>query len=544
MTLEPMLPRIDYTQTRAFSELQAYYQDFHAIHMRTLFEQDPDRFQRFSIELGGLLFDYSKNRIDARGMDLLIRMAQECQLPQAMDSLFAGHAINETENRAVMHTALRDFSGQPRRIQGEDVMPKIRAVQERMKTFSEDVISGKQSGITGKPFTDVVSIGIGGSDLGPVMVTEALKAYKNHLRIHFVSNVDGSQIAETLQSLPAETTLFLIASKTFTTQETMTNAHTARAWFLDQLKALNLTVAEETAIGQHFAALSTNAKAVQQFGIREENRFEFWDWVGGRYSLWSAIGLPIALSIGYTNFEALLRGGHEADKHFQHAALAENIPVIMGLLGIWYIHFFGAQTHAILPYDQYLHRFPAFCQQLDMESNGKNISRNGQHVTYPTGPIVWGEPGTNGQHAFFQLIHQGTPLIPADFIAAAQSHHPIGKHHQILLSNFFAQTQALMNGRSSHENPHRQFDGNKPSNSILMDKLTPHQLGKLIALYEHKVFVQGILWNVFSFDQWGVELGKELAQSILPELEGPETIKQHDASTNGLINQYKRWAAK
>lgn len=537
-----MLPRIDYTQTRAFSELQTYYQDFHAIHMRTLFEQDPDRFQRFSIELGGLLFDYSKNRIDARGMDLLIRMAQECQLPQAMESLFAGHAINETENRAVMHTALRDFSDQPRRIQGEDVMPKIRAVQERMKTFSEDVISGKQSGLTGKPFTDVVSIGIGGSDLGPVMVTEALKAYKNHLHIHFVSNVDGSQIAETLQSLPAETTLFLIASKTFTTQETMTNAHTARAWFLDQLKALNLTVAEETAIGQHFAALSTNAEAVQQFGIREENRFEFWDWVGGRYSLWSAIGLPIALSIGYTNFEALLRGGHEADKHFQHAALAENIPVIMALLGIWYIHFFGAQTHAILPYDQYLHRFPAFCQQLDMESNGKNISRNGQHVTYPTGPIVWGEPGTNGQHAFFQLIHQGTPLIPADFIAAAQSHHPLGKHHRILLSNFFAQTEALMNGRSSHENPHRQFDGNKPSNSILMDKMTPHQLGKLVALYEHKVFVQGILWNVFSFDQWGVELGKELAQNILPELEGPETITQHDASTNGLINQYKRWA--
>lgn len=542
MTIEPMLPRIDYTQTRAFSELQAYYQDFHAIHMRTLFEQDPDRFQRFSIELGGLLFDYSKNRIDARGMDLLIRMAQECQLPQAMESLFAGHAINETENRAVMHTALRDFSGQPRRIQGEDVMPKIRAVQERMKTFSEDVISGKQSGITDKPFTDVVSIGIGGSDLGPVMVTEALKAYKNHLRIHFVSNVDGSQIAETLRSLPAETTLFLIASKTFTTQETMTNAHTARAWFLDQLKALNLSVAEETAIGQHFAALSTNAEAVQQFGIREENRFEFWDWVGGRYSLWSAIGLPIALSIGYTNFEALLRGGHEADKHFQHAALAENIPIIMGLLGIWYIHFFGAQTHAILPYDQYLHRFPAFCQQLDMESNGKNISRNGQHVTYPTGPIVWGEPGTNGQHAFFQLIHQGTPLIPADFIAAAQSHHPLGKHHRILLSNFFAQTEALMNGRASHENPHRQFDGNKPSNSILMDKMTPHQLGKLVALYEHKVFVQGILWNVFSFDQWGVELGKELAQNILPELEGPETITQHDASTNGLINQYKRWA--
>ncbi len=466
--------------------------------------------------------------------------------------MFRGEKINFTENRAVLHVALRNRSNEPILADGEDVMPQVNAVLEKMGRFSAAVRGGQWRGHTGKPISDIVNIGIGGSDLGPVMVTEALRPYwQAGLRPHFVSNIDGTHISEALRGLDPETTLFIVASKTFTTQETLTNAHSARDWLLASL-------GDEAAVARHFVALSTNREAVQAFGIDPENMFEFWDWVGGRYSLWSAIGLSIAITIGMERFEELLAGAHDMDKHFRAAPLEENMPVILGLLGIWYNNFFAAQTHAILPYDQYLHRFPAYFQQGDMESNGKRVDRDGQVVDYSTGPVIWGEPGTNGQHAFYQLIHQGTKLVPADFLAPMESHNPIGRHHEILLSNFFAQTEALMRGKNEDEAraelaaaglagealerllPHKVFPGNRPTNSLLFRKLTPHTLGRLIALYEHKIFTQGVIWRINSFDQWGVELGKQLAQAILPELQGETPVTGHDSSTNGLINHYKQ----
>jgi len=547
-----MLPRIDFTTTQAFSYLADHYISINEKNLKELFQEDPQRFEKFSLYLKDILFDYSKNRIDEQTMALLVQLARECELEEAIKAMFDGEKINETEGRQVLHTALRNQSDKAVLVDGEDVMPKIREVLQRMKSFSERVVSGEWKGYTGKEITDVVNIGIGGSDLGPVMVTEALKSYKTRLNVHFVSNVDGTHIAETIKNLNPETTLFLIASKTFTTQETMANANTAKEWFLK-------SGAKDADVAKHFAALSTNDKGVSAFGIDTANMFGFWDWVGGRYSLWSAIGLSICLSLGYDNFKALLKGAYEADEHFKNTPFEENIPVVMALLGIWYNNFFEAESHAILPYDQYLHRFAAYFQQGDMESNGKYIDRNGKRVDYQTGPVIWGEPGTNGQHAFYQLIHQGTKLIPCDFIAPAISHNPIGDHHQLLLSNFFAQTEALMNGKSEEEvvaelekagkakeeidrlKPFKVFEGNRPTNSFLLKEITPESLGSLIALYEHKIFVQGIIWNIFSFDQWGVELGKHLANQILPELQGEDTIESHDASTNALINQYKQW---
>lgn len=547
-----MLPKIDFSKTNAYRYLADHFIQINQHSLKDLFQQDPKRFDKFSVYLDDMLLDYSKNRVNEETMALLTQLARECQLDEAIEAMFAGEKINETENRAVLHTALRNRSDRPVTVEGQDVMPEIRAVLDRMRDFSTRVVSGEWKGYTGAEITDVVNIGIGGSDLGPVMVTEALKSYKTRLNVHFVSNVDGTHIAETLQHLNPATTLFLIASKTFTTQETMANAHTARNWFL-------ASGAEESDVAKHFAALSTNEKGVAAFGIDTANMFEFWDWVGGRYSLWSAIGLSICLAIGFQNFEELLAGAHQADQHFRETEFERNIPVILGVLGIWYNNFFDAESHAILPYDQYLHRFAAYFQQGDMESNGKYIDRNGQRVPYQTGPIIWGEPGTNGQHAFYQLIHQGTKLIPCDFIAPAISHHPIGQHHQLLLSNFFAQTEALMNGKEETEvvgeleaagkteeeiqalTPFKVFEGNRPTNSILVKQITPRTLGTLIALYEHKIFVQGVIWNVFSFDQWGVELGKQLAGRILPELESDGQVATHDSSTNGLINQYKAW---
>lgn len=547
-----MLPTINFTKTQAYKYLSDHYIDIAPKHLKEIFEQDAERFQKFSIVFGDLLFDYSKNRIDDTTKALLIQLARECKLGEAIQAMFEGEAINVTENRAVLHTALRNQGDKPILVNGEDVLPEVKAVLRQMKDFSGRVISGAWKGYTGKPITDVVNIGIGGSDLGPVMVTEALKAYKNHLNLHFVSNVDGTHIAETLKKINPETTLFLIASKTFTTQETMANAHSARSWFLE-------SGATEGDIARHFAALSTNGKAVAAFGIDTENMFAFWDWVGGRYSLWSAIGLSIVLGIGYDNFEQLLAGAYAADEHFKNTSFEDNIPVIMAVLGIWYNNFFDAESHVILPYDQYLHRFAAYFQQGDMESNGKYVDRNGDRVEYQTGPIIWGEPGTNGQHAFYQLIHQGTKLVPADFIAPAQSHNPIGEHHTLLLSNFFAQTEALMNGKVEEEviaefqtagkteeeinalKSFKVFEGNRPSNSFLVKKITPYTLGMLVAFYEHKIFVQGIIWNIYSFDQWGVELGKQLAGKILPELRNEDPISSHDSSTNGLINQFKVW---
>jgi len=547
-----MLPRIDFTETPAYKYLSNHYIDIAPKHLRDLFREDPQRFDKFSVTFGDIFFDYSKNRIDDTTKALLLQLARECHLEDAIQAMFTGDAINETENRAVLHTALRNQGDEPLLVGGQDVMPEVRRVLNKMREFSDKVIRGEWKGHTGKAITDVVNIGIGGSDLGPVMVTEALKPYKNHLNIHFVSNVDGTHIAETLKGINPETTLFLIASKTFTTQETMANAHTARQWLFD-------SGADLSAVAKHFVALSTNARAVGDFGIDTQNMFEFWDWVGGRYSLWSAIGLSIVLSIGYENFSELLRGAHASDEHFRNTPLEENIPVLMAMIGIWYNNFFDAETQAILPYDQYLHRFAAYFQQGDMESNGKYVDRNGKPVDYQTGPIIWGEPGTNGQHAFYQLIHQGTKLIPCDFIAPAQTHNPLGDHHMLLLSNFFAQTEALMNGKDEEEvvaelkkagknddeieriKPFKIFEGNRPSNSFLVKKITPYTLGSLIALYEHKIFVQGIVWNIFSFDQWGVELGKQLAGNILPELRHDESVLSHDASTNGLINQYKQW---
>ncbi len=547
-----MLPKIDFTTTQAYKYLADHYIDINEKSLKELFAEDPQRFHKFSIRFGDILFDYSKNRIDEQTMALLMQLARECQLKDAIEAMFNGEKINETEGREVLHTALRNQSDRPILVDGKDVMPQVREVLARMKDFTDRVISGVWKGFTGRDITDVVNIGIGGSDLGPVMVTEALRAYKTRLNVHFVSNVDGSHIAETLKNLNPETTLFLIASKTFTTQETMANANSAKEWFLE-------TGAEDTEVAKHFAALSTNEKGVADFGIDTANMFGFWDWVGGRYSLWSAIGLSICLSVGYDNFESLLLGAFEADEHFRNTEFEGNIPVIMALLGIWYNNFYDAESHAILPYDQYLHRFAAYFQQGDMESNGKYIDRNGNRVDYQTGPIIWGEPGTNGQHAFYQLIHQGTKMIPCDFIAAAISHNPLGNHQELLLSNFFAQTEALMNGKSEEEvvgelknagksvgeidelKNFKVFEGNRPTNSILIKKLTPKTLGTLIALYEHKIFVQGVIWNIFSFDQWGVELGKQLANKILPELKGNEEISSHDSSTNALINQYKAW---
>ena len=547
-----MFPNIDFTKTTSYKYLVDHYITLSQTSLKELFASDPQRFEKFSISFNDILLDYSKNRIDEQTLALLIQLAKECKLNEAIKAMFDGEKINVTEGRQVLHTALRNQSDQPVLVDGQDVMPNVRAVLAHMKEFVHEVVSGEWKGFTGKEITDIVNIGIGGSDLGPVMVTEALKPYKTRLNLHFVSNVDGTHIAETLKKVNPETTLFLIASKTFTTQETMANAQSAKDWFLQ-------SGGVEADVAKHFVALSTNEKGVAAFGIDTKNMFEFWDWVGGRYSLWSAIGLSIALGIGYDNFEELLTGAYQADEHFRTTEFEENIPIILALLGIWYNNFFEAESHAILPYDQYLHRFAAYFQQGDMESNGKYIDRNGNRVEYQTGPIIWGEPGTNGQHAFYQLIHQGTKLIPCDFIAPAVSHNQIGNHHQLLLSNFFAQTEALMNGKGEEEvvaefvkagksqdeierlKNFKIFEGNRPTNSILLKQITPKTLGALVAIYEHKIFVQGIIWNVYSFDQWGVELGKQLASKILPELGGAEQVASHDSSTNGLINQYKAW---
>ncbi len=540
-----MFPKIDPTTTPSWQALQQHKQLFENVQMKDLFFNDTERAERFSIQLEDLYFDYSKNIITENTVELLFELAVDCKLKDAIEAMFNGERINETENRAVLHTALRNFSGEPVLTDGVNVMPAIKLVQEQMKKFCATVHSGEWKGYTGKKIRYIVNIGIGGSDLGPVMVTEALRPYwVDGIQTYFVSNIDGTHITETLKKVNAEETLFLIASKTFTTQETMTNAHTAREWFLR-------SAIDEGHVAKHFVALSTNEKEVIQFGIDPKNMFVFWEWVGGRYSLWSAIGLSIALTIGYENFEQLLKGAHSTDEHFRKTGFDKNIPVLMALLGIWYGNFFGTSSEAILPYDQYLHRFAAYFQQGNMESNGKYVDRTGQSVTYSTGPVIWGEPGTNGQHAFYQLLHQGTQVIPCDFIAAAKSHNATGDHHQKLLSNFFAQTEALMNGHgtstplstanetSTSLSPFRVFRGNRPTNSILIKQVTPYTLGQLIALYEHKIFVQGVIWNIYSFDQWGVELGKVLANRIQPELEQDDQISNHDSSTNGLINAYK-----
>jgi glucose-6-phosphate isomerase len=548
-----MLSNVPFDQLAAYKKLKTHHKTISQKHLKTLFEEDTDRHKKFSIRFGDILLDYSKNRISTRTRSYLVQLAEEAGLAEAIEAMFTGAKINATEDRAVLHTALRNRSNEPVLVDGKDVMPDVNEVLAKMKDFSTRVRSGAWKGYTGKEITDIVNIGIGGSDLGPVMVTEALKAYaKNGLNVHFVSNVDGTHIAETVKLLNPETTLFMIASKTFTTQETMANAHSARSWFLEK-------ASDENHVKKHFVAISTNRSEVEKFGIDPENMFGFWDWVGGRYSLWSAIGLSIACYVGFQNFEQLLSGAHEMDKHFRTTKLERNIPVILALLGIWYNDFFDAQTQAILPYDQYMHRFAAYFQQGDMESNGKSTGRDGKPVGYQTGPVIWGEPGTNGQHAFYQLIHQGTKLIPCDFIAPAVSHNPLGEHHKMLLSNFFAQTEALMNGKTDEEvraelkaagksdaeieqiAPFKVFSGNRPTNSILVKKITPKVLGSLIAMYEHKIFVQGIIWNIYSFDQWGVELGKQLANKIYPELQNDWPVTNHDSSTNGLINQYKRW---
>ncbi|MFV0151634.1 glucose-6-phosphate isomerase [Empedobacter falsenii] len=546
------LNTINPTTTNAWNALEKHFQNIQHTSIKELFAQNPKRFEEFSIQYPSLLVDYSKNRINAETIQLLVDLAKEMNLDQAIQQMFDGDVINVTEKRAVLHTALRNRSNEEVLVDGKDVMPQINEVLEQMKSFSEKVISGEWKGFSGKEITDVVNIGIGGSDLGPVMATEALKHYKTRLNLHFVSNIDGTHLVETFKKINPETTLFIVASKTFTTQETMTNAFSAKEWFLN-------SDAQEEDVAKHFVALSTNAEGVANFGIDTANMFQFWDWVGGRYSLWSAIGLSIALAVGFDNFEELLEGAHEMDIHFKTETLDQNIPVVLALLGIWYNNFFGANSVALLPYEQYLSRFAAYFQQGDMESNGKYVGRDGKKVDYETGPIIWGEPGTNGQHAFYQLIHQGTKLIPADFIAGANSLNNLGDHHAKLLSNFFAQTEALAfgkdeetvvaelekAGKSKEEidflKAFKIFEGNRPTNSILYEVLTPKVLGNLIAMYEHKIFVQGVIWNIFSFDQWGVELGKQLANVILPELENDEQITSHDASTNGLINTYKFW---
>lgn len=550
-----MLKNINPTQTKAWKALTTHFESAQDMELDTLFALDDDRFENFSTKFGDdILVDYSKNLINQETMDKLFALADETELKAAIDAMFSGEKINQTEGRAVLHCALRNRSNTPVVLEGKDVMPDVNAVLTKIEDFTDRVISGDWKGYTGKAITDVVNIGIGGSDLGPYMVTEALTPYKNHLNMHFVSNVDGTHIVETLKKVNPETTLFLVASKTFTTQETMTNAHSARTWFLD-------TAGDEAHVAKHFAALSTNGKAVAEFGIDTENMFEFWDWVGGRYSLWSAIGMSIALCVGYDNYIELLAGAHDMDNHFSETAFEKNVPVILALIGLWYNNFHGAESEAILPYDQYMHRFAAYFQQGNMESNGKNTDRNGDAVDYQTGPIIWGEPGTNGQHAFYQLIHQGTKLIPCDFIAPAISHNPAGDHHQKLMSNFFAQTEALAFGKSKEQVeaefiaagktaeevkdlvPFKVFEGNRPTNSILVKQITPRTLGNLLAMYEHKIFVQGVIWNIFSFDQWGVELGKQLASQILPELADESPIDSHDSSTNGLINAFKTYKA-
>jgi len=547
-----MLTNQDFTETSAFTNLKNDFNRLKKSSIKSLFDANEQRQNEFSLEFNDLFFDYSKNLLDRQAFNNLIELAHQTGLKSAINAQFSGDIINVTENRSVLHTALRAKNNSEIIINGKNIMLDIQLVKNQMNDFCDQVIQGQWKGYTGQSITDVVNIGIGGSDLGPVMVTEALKAYKNHLNIHFVSNVDGTHISETLKKLDPETTLFLIASKTFTTQETMANAFSARNWFLADAKEMEY-------VSKHFVAMSTNKNEVEKFGIDAQNMFVFWDWVGGRYSLWSAIGLSIALSIGFENFELLLLGANEMDVHFANETYETNIPVILALLGVWYTQFFNANTHAILPYDQYMHRFAAYFQQGDMESNGKSVDRNGNRVSYPTGPVIWGEPGTNGQHAFYQLIHQGTQLIPADFIAPAITHNKIGNHHTLLMSNFFAQTEALMNGKTKEEvdlelkqaglsigqinklSPFKVFEGNRPTNSILVKQITPKTLGSLIAMYEHKIFVQGIIWNIFSYDQWGVELGKQLANSILPELESDQIINSHDSSTNGLINKFKAW---
>lgn len=547
-----MFPTVNPTHTEAWKELEAYFKAFKGTQMKALFAHDPERFAKYSIKFEDILVDFSKNIVDEHSFSLLMLLARECGLKDAITSQFTGERINKTENRPVLHTALRNRGDRPVFVDGKDVMPDVHGVLEQMKMFSESIISGSWKGFTGKPITDIVNIGIGGSDLGPLMVTEALKHYqKENIKLHFVSNVDGTHMAETLKMVNPETTLFIVASKTFTTQETMTNAESAREWFL-------VKAGDPEFVKNHFVALSTNAKEVAAFGIDTKNMFEFWDWVGGRYSLWSAIGLSIACGIGFGNFEELLEGAYAMDKHFEETEFEKNIPVILALIGIWYNNFYGAQTEAILPYDQYMHRFAAYFQQGNMESNGKSVDRKGKKITYQTGPILWGEPGTNGQHAFYQLIHQGTKMIPCDFMAPAISHNPIGDHHPKLLANFFAQTGALMMGKTAAQVetelktagksqaeiddllPYMVFEGNIPTNSFLFKKLTPRTLGSLIAMYEQKIFVQGVIWNIYSFDQWGVQLGKQLANLILPALGGDAEVKSMDASTNGLINEYKK----
>ncbi len=547
-----MLSKKNPTTTTAWKKLNEYYASFKDAHIKDLFQKDADRFLKYSLQFEDILVDFSKNRVDDTVRSLLTELAIECGLKDAIEMMFTGEKINATENRAVLHVALRNRSNDPVLVDGGDVMPGVNRVLEQMEKFSGAVISGEWKGYTGKAITDIVNIGIGGSDLGPLMVTEALKPYqKEHINLHFVSNVDGTHIAETLKKVHPETTLFIVASKTFTTQETMTNAHSARDWFLASAK-------EERFVKNHFVAVSTNEEEVAAFGIDTKNMFRFWNWVGGRYSLWSAIGLSIACGIGFENYRELLEGAHAMDNHFRKMEFDENIPVVLALIGIWYNNFFGAETEAILPYDQYMHRFPAYFQQGNMESNGKYVDRSGEPVDYQTGPVIWGEPGTNGQHAFYQLIHQGTKLVPCDFIAPVLSHNPLSDHHPKLLANFFAQAEAMMvgkteaqveselqeSGKTSEEIaqllPFKVFQGNIPTNSILVKQITPRTLGSLIAMYEHKIFVQGVIWNIFSFDQWGVELGKQLAKAILPELENDAPVIGHDASTNGLINAYKR----
>ncbi|MGF1753067.1 glucose-6-phosphate isomerase [Vibrio makurazakiensis] len=546
-----MLKNINPTQTQAWKALTEHFESAQDMDMKELFAQDAKRFESFSTRFGSdILVDYSKNLIDAETMQHLFALANETEVKSAIEAMFSGDAINKTEGRSVLHTALRNRSDKPVMVDGKDVMPAVNAVLAKMELFTHRIVSGEWKGYTGKEITDVVNIGIGGSDLGPYMVTEALTPYKTRLNMHFVSNVDGTHIVETLKPLNPETTLFLVASKTFTTQETMTNAHSARDWFLAE-------AGDSAHVAKHFAALSTNAASVAEFGIDTDNMFEFWDWVGGRYSLWSAIGLSISLSVGFDNFVELLEGAHDMDNHFASTEFESNIPVILALIGIWYNNFHGAESEAILPYDQYMHRFAAYFQQGNMESNGKFVDREGNPVEYQTGPIIWGEPGTNGQHAFYQLIHQGTKLIPSDFIAPAISHNPASDHHQKLMSNFFAQTEALAFGKTKETveaeflaagktaeeaaelTPFKVFEGNRPTNSILVKQMTPRSLGNLIAMYEHKIFVQGVIWNIFSFDQWGVELGKQLANQILPELADDAPVTSHDSSTNGLINAFK-----
>lgn len=546
-----MLPKINPTTTTAWKALQEHFPEMRTVQMKELFRNDDDRFSRYSLVNRDIVFDYSKNIITDKTVQLLLQLADECKLKDGIDAMFNGDKINETENRAVLHTALRNLSDVPVFAEGRNIMPEVKKVLKQMKNFCNRVHEGRWRGYSGKRIRYIVNIGIGGSDLGPLMVTEALKPYwLDDIQTFFVSNIDGTHIAEVLKKIKPERTLFLVASKTFTTQETMTNAFTAREWFLEH-------AVDEKHVAKHFVALSTNEPEVVKFGINKKNMFQFWDWVGGRYSLWSAIGLSIALTIGYKNFEELLAGAYESDQHFRNTSFDKNIPVLMGLIGLWYSNFFGSQSEAILPYDQFLHRFAAYFQQGNMESNGKSTDRNGEEIEYSTGPIIWGEPGTNGQHAFYQLIHQGTLLIPCDFIGVSQSHNPIGDHHQKLMSNFFAQTEALMNGKTEEEAakelekaglsneaiskllPYKIFTGNRPTNSFLIKKITPFSLGQLIAFYEHKIFVQGVIWNIYSFDQWGVELGKQLANKILPELRDDERISSHDASTNGLINIFK-----